>query len=576
MKLRLRLISSLVFSLHFFHIPGNAQNFEYALSQQEFQFGKIRDIVLFEDMVLYGGSVGNCEYPKLWLFDTSGNLRKDITLDISPNELGWIYSMRVDTTNRSITMLGYIQRGHDYGGSSIMAWKLDFDLNILDQKLFFDPQDFSNTSASLSEHFIGATHFDSFLIYDYNFNLVNHQTFQSRAQGLGSGLIIDSTLILKEHNYSTGQSYLFSVDWQGIIGKEMIGPEIKSMFTLRNSLFTIDQDHKLKKYTSNDLSIVDSIELTWTINSELRKISEHHFSLTLYENNKVTTKIYDENFMLLHEIQSDLNHETELITQLRGDDIYQAGKYYGYRPQNVGVFLYYRALVPFVRKATLNNQHQKRTHLEISNISLKNSIDIVSTDTSIYGEIADAYINMNEGGQLLIYDITVKNSTDTILNNFAYFADVSIAAHCFEFNEYRYIEGLELRPGEEITLRDTVIPYAVYRDRGLLFYVAAANHLLADSAFSSYPVFDLTTNTGENHFGEFFLYPNPVGNSIYLHLPDHLSNLKYQLFNSTGQLLKSANVLPSEIDIIDLKPGPYWIRLFDASKTITKKFIKIY
>jgi hypothetical protein len=136
--------------------------------------------------------------------------------------------------------------------------------------------------------------------------------------------------------------------------------------------------------------------------------------------------------------------------------------------------------------------------------------------------------------QQLQYDLTVENVSDTIVTDFAYFTDDGFGGFCSVFNNYRYVNNIILLPGEQLTFSDTMAPYVISRDRGLLFYAAAANHQLSDSAFSSYAVFDLTTSLKENHFEAISIYPNPAGNSLYLNLPDHQSNLNYQLFNSTG------------------------------------------
>lgn len=68
------------------------------------------------------------------------------------------------------------------------------------------------------------------------------------------------------------------------------------------------------------------------------------------------------------------------------------------------------------------------------------------------------------------------------------------------------------------------------------------------------------------------IYPNPADNFIFI---DHLSKAGIQILDLTGKIIHSQNLSSSEkkIDIHQLDPGVYFIRMAEGNNTFTQKLI---
>ncbi|WMI65334.1 T9SS type A sorting domain-containing protein [Aestuariibaculum sp. YM273] len=68
------------------------------------------------------------------------------------------------------------------------------------------------------------------------------------------------------------------------------------------------------------------------------------------------------------------------------------------------------------------------------------------------------------------------------------------------------------------------------------------------------------------------LYPNPVGNTLYLKSKQDIQNLA--IYNSNGQLIKQSDSINKGMTVDDLVSGLYLIQITTNSGVSTKKFIK--
>jgi|SRR5690554_973373 len=77
-----------------------------------------------------------------------------------------------------------------------------------------------------------------------------------------------------------------------------------------------------------------------------------------------------------------------------------------------------------------------------------------------------------------------------------------------------------------------------------------------------------------NEFENFSLYPNPTSDKIYLKgIPTEVGWL--WIYSVQGKLLQSSKNIPTEIDVSQLSPGLYFMKLVSSEgSTITSKFIK--
>lgn len=87
-------------------------------------------------------------------------------------------------------------------------------------------------------------------------------------------------------------------------------------------------------------------------------------------------------------------------------------------------------------------------------------------------------------------------------------------------------------------------------------------------------------STGEKETADLHIYPNPFNNILHIELRDAAG---YEIFSGNGLLIKSGSLntgndpgqRPARIDMKDLRPGMYIIRIADENKHIyTKKIIK--
>ncbi len=73
---------------------------------------------------------------------------------------------------------------------------------------------------------------------------------------------------------------------------------------------------------------------------------------------------------------------------------------------------------------------------------------------------------------------------------------------------------------------------------------------------------------------ELLVYPNPSYNIIYVDYSGQLP-LKYELYNSNGQLALKGSLSSQTIDVSDLANGIYFIRFYSDKKHFYSKFVKI-
>jgi uncharacterized protein (DUF1501 family) len=76
-----------------------------------------------------------------------------------------------------------------------------------------------------------------------------------------------------------------------------------------------------------------------------------------------------------------------------------------------------------------------------------------------------------------------------------------------------------------------------------------------------------------------FVYPNPVGNTLYVYSSLTYSNVAYTVFNSSGQTVLQGNyeLLDGNlaVDVLSLASGVYFIQIFSENKKETHKILKL-
>ncbi|MCF8302869.1 MAG: T9SS type A sorting domain-containing protein [Bacteroidales bacterium] len=109
-------------------------------------------------------------------------------------------------------------------------------------------------------------------------------------------------------------------------------------------------------------------------------------------------------------------------------------------------------------------------------------------------------------------------------------------------------------------------------------FALTAESLTSLSPFSVHSSQSLGLSDDPVADGSFKLYPNPVkGNRLNLELNDEVNSANVEIYNTKGELLISeeyADERTNRIDVSNLKPGVYFIKVFNEEIDHRKKFIK--
>ena len=85
---------------------------------------------------------------------------------------------------------------------------------------------------------------------------------------------------------------------------------------------------------------------------------------------------------------------------------------------------------------------------------------------------------------------------------------------------------------------------------------------------------DNTLTTASAEKSDLILYPNPTENILNLNATYNLSDTIYSVFDINGRRIMNAKLESEIIDVSNLAPGTYLLRLFSQDKVTTQRFIK--
>ena len=126
-------------------------------------------------------------------------------------------------------------------------------------------------------------------------------------------------------------------------------------------------------------------------------------------------------------------------------------------------------VIPFFRKIETSDHNPVVDKIEIVSVENLNNPTPFSVSFDDSGE-ALFYYGLDMGTKIpLHYEITFRNTSNQEVNNFCYFSDPILLSSCLEEFNYNYVDGLSLRPGEELTINDSVFLHTIAEDRGLFF-----------------------------------------------------------------------------------------------------------
>ncbi|MBK8506744.1 MAG: T9SS type A sorting domain-containing protein [Saprospiraceae bacterium] len=558
----------IVLILFFFRNTLTAQNFEYALSQKEFQESSIKTINITGNKVILGGGVGSCMSPAIWIFDTSGHYLSFQKLEV-PYEYGFINDIRYDSTNEQFYMVAPVLVADDVGGASTVAFSFDSDLNLLQAKDLF-PELGSGSIAKYQSHYLLTERQDSIIILDKKFEEIHGIGYVSNQYYTRDAWLVDSTLVIFQNSISSDARILL-YNWDNqIIGNTIISNTSK-VFLLKQRLFTLGSDSILRKYSFPEIQLLDSTYLPNPGRLEGGNTHENTFEIISYLNKQAVVEIYDTNLNVVYSLSSGLTGELELQGLPSGQNYYHTGRYHDYQFDS-SFYPNVYAVIPYLRKVNPIDQSIPRDHISITHISLKNDLHPISIQTAQNGRTTYRYDSRDP----LISEISVRNTTSDTLYNFVIYKDIQGEINCALYNGYHYVENIKLPPGDTIQILDSIYVNYIIADRGLYYYTAAPNHMLSDSSNYPYVLADISTSIHQKNLpNKIRLYPNPASDILTLDLGERYgSTLQLEIFSITGQKISQIRVKTNQIDIQHLSPGIYYVRLIERDKIFLGAFIK--
>ncbi|MBR9919371.1 MAG: T9SS type A sorting domain-containing protein [Bacteroidetes bacterium] len=207
-------------------------------------------------------------------------------------------------------------------------------------------------------------------------------------------------------------------------------------------------------------------------------------------------------------------------------------------------------------------------------------------DTNLNTRIRDYYSLTGAGNSLFLHE--VGNLIDISEENpnadkYAYLTDLSIDGETLEnFNPVKFFYSLQLPAGSPVpatlgvpSYPDAVVTYDLPTALPDTAYVNVAS---ADgSGMLTYSV-ELTigTNTHDPKLAGIQVYPNPVRETLFVELPQELTECNISLFSVSGLLLDQlqSNGQVSEINLQDKAPGVYILQIRVADQVYTQKVIR--
>lgn len=567
MSAQLKISFTIIVSLRFFLFDLSGQNFEYALSQQEFAGSTISTLLINKDRVILGGGVGSCMTPAFWVFDSTGQFISYHHYPLETYEYASIKSMVYDTLSGKYFMLVQAYIADDVPGPSTIAFTFDNQFNLISQKDLFP--ELNNGVVKILLPFLIAEKSDSVSLYNQEYEEIFRFKIQGDNYRTTDAWILDSSFILLQNNSLNTRVSIYN--WQGHLTNSKDITVSASAYLLENRIIALGTDHFLRKYSLPDLQLLDSLD----INRDGTIIGGNGHSNTfeiISRNDSYTTiDIYDSDLNTIKNISSGLEGESEIQGMLFQNSYYHTGKFYTYQPDsNWSTNLY--AIIPFLRKINLDDFTINREDLKITKVKMLSHPEPSEIYTSLNGAVRYHYSSMEPA----VAEVTVVNETEMILNNFVIYKDIQAEINCVHYNAYHYVDSFNLAPGDSVSFLDTTYLHDILASRGLNYYVAAPNHQLSDSNFYNYTTGDIITSlTERKSVDQIAMYPNPVSDFISLECPKNLQESAIEIISVNGSIMKFGLLSDSRIDVRSLNPGIYYLRLRNQTGIFLESFINI-
>ena len=77
----------------------------------------------------------------------------------------------------------------------------------------------------------------------------------------------------------------------------------------------------------------------------------------------------------------------------------------------------------------------------------------------------------------------------------------------------------------------------------------------------------------ENNLENLSIYPNPFSNKLLFNYSEK-NQLEYELLSINGKRILEGELLDNKLDLPEIRPGIYFLRLTDGRHTVVRKLIK--
>ena len=547
-----------------------AQNFEYAITQQELAGAKIEDILLVQDRIYLAGGAKDEGNAIIIVFDTSGTLLEYQTYVPEKPDLwyGSIFSLRYDEDQDILIATASVAPGCDFGDPAIFSWKINTNLERINEFEYTIPGvvHLPEPNIRISDTLTAISIVGKTAIYNQQNNLYRQVSLPDTL--FNPLIIFHQENLIAFDDYQKNLLQRFDMNGNLILSKNIT--RFLKIELVENSLIAAGADGKIRVYDAESFEMIDSLFDSNFSEVEFYKINEQLLEIAFYQKEMPSKSgIYDLDLKLVHSIDLTLPYERKIRSAIDASgNLYQTTTYYRSNiddPRNDG-------LIPLLRKISLQDQWTiSSPELEITAVKISNPDSVSSCLNDTLNNVC-MYLFDN-----LHYNFTIQNNGDEIIDNFGHYVGTVSPTFCgYFYQEYRYYKDLDLAPGQSMTITDSTRLHWVADAPKLNFYVVGPNHLLATQEGSVYTVEDISTSIFQSNPPESLsIYPNPVADFLTINQQRSSPNSKIEIFSISGQKI---NLLNSELNIIDtreLKPGMYYIRMQENQKTYLGSFVKM-
>lgn len=486
------------------------------------------------DLLVYG-HVGTCRGAKALLLDTTGRVRKEITLD---NSVGCGYSWymgAIELHPDTILLWGYSQYGDDFpGGEHIFVQKQSIQsswsiIKALDSLSSMPEQIFIDIiQLNQGEHIISLYN-DTLLILDRDLNIINTNLNPDSAFGVTHLTPLNDTLFIV--NFVTSASIIYNLDF-----------EVQVTLPFQFKTFQYLDDNLLIQKTGTSFILYDHY-------TQLFDTIPYDFGGIEYERVQI-----DPDYIYL----SDPETDSVFLMRVSHDLLY---KETFALPRNIsdweGYQFYKNLFFSYFREGF----QSESLYAEIMNI-----------DHPAYTKFHDISIDSAYITHLVwepfwiqaTLDVIVSNHGSDTLREFVLHTQPYYVFNCVSVFPYAIYRNTNIPPGGSGIVSFVQTPYTFFGTPNTLTICIGTNHgnQLLDNDYTNngFCLFNIVSGMSEAEVQLCRIYPNPFAGKLYIESDKVREGV--EIYNLYGQLVYGTNIKKQYYEIeFDSGPGLYLVKV---------------